>query len=752
MSARQQRSSVTAGLLWSIALACLASACGSSSISVTSPSGEKCSVSVTNSISSVPAAGASGTLTIATNRDCTWSASTPTPWISIASSTNGQGEATLTYRVAANIDPSPRHGVVTVNDTTVEVTQEPAPCRYTVTPPEASSPASGGSISVAVGASSPACGWTATPTASWITIASGSSGSGNGTVVLTVLPNGGEAREATVVIADLPVTVSQPALAELPTPTPLPPPNPAPPIPAPPAPAPTPTPCTYTLEPITQAIAASGGSGAIAVSSGSSCAWTATTAASWITITGGTSGQGTGTVSFSAAPNGGAARSATIQIGTSTATITQASAGCIYAISPPNQAVGAGGGTGSVSVTAGAGCSWTATEEVSWISITSGATGSGNGTVNFSVSANTGAARTAMLTIAGRPFTVTQAAAACSYSIAPASQSIIASGGTGTIAVTSANGCTWNATANANWLTITSAASGSGNGSVTFSAAANTGAARTGTLTIAGQTFTVEQEGAACTFSLSATSQNAVAAGGPGSVIVTAASTCAWTAVSNVAWVAVTSGASGTGTGSVSFTIAANTGAARSGTLTIAGHTYTVVQDGASCNFAAAPPTQNAGAGGGTASVSVTTASSCTWTAVSNAAWIVVTSGASGTGNGTVVLTVAANTGAARSGTVTVAGQTVTVTQDALPCTFTIAPPAQNLPAAGGGGTVAVTAGAGCSWSATSNADWLSITAGSSGSGNGAVTYNAAANAISAARTGTLTIAGQTFTVTQSGQ
>ena len=117
-----------------------------------------------------------------------------------------------------------------------------------------------------------------------------------------------------------------------------------------------------------------------------------------------------------------------------------------------------------------------------------------------------------------------------------------------------------------------------------------------------------------------------------------------------------------------------------------------------------------------------------------------------------MTLTVAANIGAARSGTVTVAGQTVTVTQSAaMTCTFSIAPASQNQPVLGGSGTVEVSAAAGCSWSATSNIDWLLITAGSSGSGNGAVTYRALPNLSLNTRTGTLTIAGQTFTVTQSG-
>jgi hypothetical protein len=64
--------------------------------------------------------------------------------------------------------------------------------------------------------------------------------------------------------------------------------------------------------------------------------------------------------------------------------------------------------------------------------------------------------------------------------------------------------------------------------------------------------------------------------------------------------------------------------------------------------------------------VAVTTQATCAWTAVSNATWITVTSGAAGTGNGTVGFSAAANTGAARTGTLTIAGQTFTVTQSAV--------------------------------------------------------------------------------------
>jgi hypothetical protein len=61
-----------------------------------------------------------------------------------------------------------------------------------------------------------------------------------------------------------------------------------------------------------------------------------------------------------------------------------------------------------------------------------------------------------------------------------------------TVTATGSN-CAWNATSGAEWITITSGAQYSGNGTVTFTVAANIGAARMGALTIAGQTFTVNQ-------------------------------------------------------------------------------------------------------------------------------------------------------------------------------------------------------------------------------------------------------------------
>ncbi len=83
-------------------------------------------------------------------------------------------------------------------------------------------------------------------------------------------------------------------------------------------------------------------------------------------------------------------------------------------------------------------------------------------------------------------------------------------------------------------------------------------------------------------------------------------------------------------------------------------------------------------------------------------------------------------------------------------CTFTLTPANQNFLAGGGRGSLTVNASQpACTWTATSNAPWLTITAGAAGTGNGIVAYTVAANPGTTPRNATLTVAGQSFNVTQ---
>jgi hypothetical protein len=94
-----------------------------------------------------------------------------------------------------------------------------------------------------------------------------------------------------------------------------------------------------------------------------------------------------------------------------------------------------------------------------------------------------------------------------------------------------------------------------------------------------------------CTFTIAPGSQAVAAAGGPGTVAVTASGpTCARTAASAAPWVPITAGATGTGSGTVGYAVAANGGAARTGTLTIAGQTFTVTQAAAAASVTVTSP------------------------------------------------------------------------------------------------------------------------------------------------------------------
>jgi len=171
----------------------------------------------------------------------------------------------------------------------------------------------------------------------------------------------------------------------------------------------------------------------------------------------------------------------------------------------------------------------------------------------------------------------------CTYSISPASEFFTSSGGAGTVSVTSTNDCERSAASNSDWITVTSGSSGSG--TVSYSVDANSGTdSRTGTITIAGKTFTVTQDGITCTYSISPASQSFDESGGNGSISVTAPGVCIWSAVSNdTAWLTIISGASDSGNGTVSYSADANSDMnSRTGTIIIAEKIFTVTQDGGS--------------------------------------------------------------------------------------------------------------------------------------------------------------------------
>jgi glucose/arabinose dehydrogenase len=433
----------------------------------------------------------------------------------------------------------------------------PAPCTFSINPTSQGFEAGGGSGSFAVDAG-PGCNWSAVSHDSFILILSGV-GSGDGVVTYRVGANKAinSPRVGRITVAGQTFTVIQKAL---------------------------PGSCPVTISPAGASFPFSGGSGSVRVTAASSCSWGSAASVNWITINANGSGTGVKTLTYTVASNPNAeSRTGFILIGDKTFTVTQAGGSCFFSLTSQGQSFGAGGGISSVGVVAPQGCAWNAVSHASWLLITGGSSGSGNGTVNYSVAANNDPGpRTGMLTIAGETFTVTQSGASgtCAFSISPSANSLSAAGGGGSVTVTATAGCAWTAVSNADWVHITSGSNGTGSGSVNYTVDANGAGQRSGTMTIAGQAFTVTQSGASsnCSFSISPPGKSFLSSGGTASVAVTAAPGCAWTAVSNASWIVITSGKSGSGNGTVTYSVSASGGVARTGTITIAGLTHRVTQ------------------------------------------------------------------------------------------------------------------------------------------------------------------------------
>jgi hypothetical protein len=172
-----------------------------------------------------------------------------------------------------------------------------------------------------------------------------------------------------------------------------------------------------------------------------------------------------------------------------------------------------------------------------------------------------------------------------------------------------------------------------------------------------------------CSYSLSPSSQAFPSNGGSGSLNVNSTAGCGWTASSNANWITITSGATGLGSASLSFTVGSNSSTdARTGALIVAGQTFTVSQAGVvlSCSYSLSSPSQSFEYLGGTGQVYVTSRNACSWSAVSNVEWVTVSSGDSGNGSGMVTYQVAGNSGkVARIGTICIAGQLFVVSQAA---------------------------------------------------------------------------------------
>ena len=665
----------------------------------------------------------------------------------------------------------------------------------------------------------------ATSNASWISITSGASGSGNGSVGFSVTANTGAARTGTLTIAGQTFTVNQARGGAR---------------------------VRTAIAPTSQSVAATAGAGSpVAVSTSSGCTWTATSNASWITITSGDERQRQrlrrvqrrrqhrrrAHAARSPLP---ARRSRSTRRRRHPRRVHTRSRRRISPslrrpeLEPP------------VTVSTTGGCTWTASSNASWISITSGASGSGNGTVDVQ---RRGKHRRRAHRHAHHcwPDVHRQSGGAghgaCAYSITPTSQSVAATGGAGSRVAVSTDsrlrvdrgqqrargsasrpGRAAAATGRSHspspptpapraparsrlpgrrsrstrqpaslhvrdhaqpvnrsrrrrrWDScggddqqpvrvdggeqrrrgsrITSGASGNGNGSCRFSVAANTGAARTGTLTIAGQTFTVNQAAAPCLYvsRLRPRVSRLAAAGGAGGPV----------AVTDQQRLRVDRGDQRLVDqhhvrGKRQRQRVGRIQRRRQHRRSAQRHAHHRRRNlhgepgsGVRCTYAITPTSQSVAAAGGTGRpVAVTTNGGCGWTAASNASWISITSGQAATAAGLSDSASPPTPARARSGTLTIAGADLHGQPGSgCPAAMRSRPPVSRSRRQAALEAWRCRPTAGCAWTATSNDSWITITSGASGNGSGSVEFSVTATP-GPARNGTLTIAGQTFTVHQ---
>ncbi len=454
---------------------------------------------------------------------------------------------------------------------------------------------------------------------------------------------------------------------------------------------------------------------------------------------------------------------------------------CSYSISPLSAIYASSGGTGSVNVTVQSGCSWTATNSAGWITIISGSSGSGNGSVSYSLTTNSSAcARTATLTVAGQTVTVSQGGAPLGSILIDGSADAVY----GAPIVSQQIGTTFGKNTNA----VVDAATGSeldaaygivSNGVLYLVLAGNleanfnnlelfiqTGPGGQNTLTNINPD--VDDNGL-----------NRMGAGGNGATPGSPGLTFDANFAPNY-WISVSGGGEPygffanyaqlwpAGGGTNGYYLGQTT--ATNGTLF-----------GGTNPFCIQATINNSNTNGVAADVS-----GCYWTGAPDHPELVRTGvelgiplGAIGNPTGSVAVCAfitgnghgyisnqilgPIDDGPSTPGFECQAslGEPTAVDFSTLAgahyfvvggCNYAIRPPSALYGPGNGGGDVLVTASNGCSWTATTTAPtWINIYEGNSGSGNGSVAYQVFSNTTTCARTATLTIAGQTHTVSQLG-
>ncbi len=495
------------------------------------------------------------------------------------------------------------------------------------------------------------------------------------------------------------------------------------------------------------------------------------------------------------------------------------SATCSYVTTPGRITFDGQGGTAEIKVTAGQGCAWVARSAASWLKIVSGDTGGGDGVVRISADANGNTNRLSSVNVAGRNIVIEQTGMGASCTPKPLTSGTTVSGSiTGAscraqssptfsgysadfysitgkqgdqIAVQLQQPATsfssfYLSLQNANGVLLAQTTSRRLPDSGLLALPADgTYRLEVAAFSTASYSLALITSLAGCEVTTTPVLREFEATGGTGSFNVQTGASCPWQVANSASWVTINSGANGTGSGAINFTVAANTTTQlRSTTLLVNGRAVTIRQAGTAGTCAVRSITPGQSVAGTWApsdcpsryvnSSFDTQADSFSFSAKAGdrLATVLTTQltdrevyltliGPNGQRlaqiNGKQLPPVTGALLLPTEGTYlleTTYDRPFNVTNYSLAltlqpaCTFAVANEGPTIPAAGGMAEIAVTSLSGCDWSAVSNSDWLVIEK-SFVSGTGKVSFTVAPNAAYTERTATLVIAGQTRTVKQ---
>ncbi|EDY83457.1 Fibronectin type III domain protein [Verrucomicrobiia bacterium DG1235] len=222
-----------------------------------------------------------------------------------------------------------------------------------------------------------------------------------------------------------------------------------------------------------------------------------------------------------------------------------------------------------------------------------------------------------------------------------------------------------------------------------------------------------------------------------------------WEAISDVDWLIVTSPTGGQGTGNQGVVYRSRLNESqdeRIGKIVVGGLEHTVVQEGSPPFLRVSPSRSEADADGGTVLVSIE--SNVDWSADEGSDWVSITSGQSGSGYGSIVLSLEANSSfESRFAELTINSNTHTIEQSGAVPVLELDASQSRFDSVGASATVAVTSNT--DWVTSVSEDWIILSGTTSGNGDGDIGFIVEANETSDIRTADILVNDIAVTITQ---